>query len=123
LQVGDFFLYLYLAQYGSFKRLNFCGAVYRYGVGTFTSSSGNEMRNKFKKSILVASRSLDPGILRFLLLMRFNQDKLYHNKKKNYHSIRYKNFFSFVGHINFINLSKGIIKFIFKVEKRRVFGN
>lgn len=123
LEVGDFFLYLHLAQFGNFKSLDFTGAVYRYGVGTFSGSSGKVMRKKFKKSILIASKIQSSQTMRILLYLRFNQDKLYRSDKKKYQPINYKNIFSLLGHINFLNLSKGIIKMIIGFEKRRVFGN
>jgi glycosyltransferase involved in cell wall biosynthesis len=122
LEVGDFFLYLYLAQFGDFKSLRFSGAVYRYGVGIFSGSSGEIMRKKFKKSILLAS-IYQPVIVKNILRLRFHQDKLYRTDKKVYSPVNFKNLSSLIGHINFINFLKGVIKLIIGTEKRRVFGS
>lgn len=122
LEVGDFFLYLHLAQFGNFKSLDFTGAVYRFGVGTFSGNSGKAMRGKFKKSILTAAKWQSSLTVKFILYLRFNHDKLYLTNKKIYQPINYHNVFSLLGNINFFNLSKGILKMILGTERRRIFG-
>lgn len=121
LEVGDFFIYLYLAQFGNFKRLDFTGAIYRYGVGIFTGSSGLVMRRKFKKSLLIAAENTSDKNLQLILKLRFNEDKLYSRHKLITSPIDYKNMYSIIKCMDIRNLLKSILKGMLGVERRRVF--
>ncbi|MDN3204703.1 glycosyltransferase [Algoriphagus sediminis] len=123
LEVGDFFLYLYISQFGEFKRLDFQGAVYRFGVGSFSGKSYDSMRKKFKKSLLITANNTSSILVRLFLKMRFNEDKIYPINKVIFQSIQFNNLLSLFNYLDIFNLVKAIIKGIFRIERRRVFPN
>jgi glycosyltransferase involved in cell wall biosynthesis len=51
--VGDYFLYILLAQYGKFKYLNEKMAVYRYGVGVFSQNTSEYKMIKFYSTLFL----------------------------------------------------------------------
>jgi len=57
--VGDFFLLILLAQYGRIKKMNDCMAVYRFGVGVFSSKSENDRVILFMKTLDILSEAIE----------------------------------------------------------------
>lgn len=119
LEVGDFFLYLFVCENGRFVKQDFCGAVYRYGVGSFTSETFFSIRQRFKKSLFIASKNSKLKILKVILWLRFHQDQLYPNGKI---SIIYpeKSFLGFYNKVSLLAIIKSLIKSILGTETNKV---
>jgi len=120
LEVGDFFLYLFICDKGKFSRQDFKGAVYRYGVGTFTSESLDSIRSKFKKSLLIASKNQNHYLIRMILMLRVHQDNLYSSKKIIYKGISCYSIFDLISAISFIQIAKAVYKAIFRIETSKL---
>lgn len=117
LKVGDFFLYLILAEKGLFCRLPTKSAVYRFGVGAFTSLSHTRMRSSFKYSLKVFLENENDLLVKIIIWLRFHQDKLF-NTSKIYCTSVPNNKWGLINKISFINVCKAIIKFILRIEKK-----
>lgn len=121
LNVGDFFLYLHLANYGSFAKIPLFGSVYRYGIGIFTGQNHQKMRSSFKQSLLLSSQNHNDFFVRRVLWFRFHQDKLFNNSKTYYLQIG-NNKLSLIKNINFLNIAKGLVKVFLRTEKKKIFN-
>lgn len=118
LSVGDYFLYLELAKKNNLtKRMDFNGALYRFGVGSFSSSGSSEMRKKFKKSLLIASRNEENIVKKIFLNFKFNQENLYSINRVSKNEI--DSLGSFIISLSFIQIIKSIFKMIFRIEHGR----
>ncbi len=113
LKVGDFFLYLILARKGSFCRLTTNSAVYRFGVGSFTSLSHTRMRLSFKYSLKVFLENENDLFVKIIFWLRFHQDKLY-NTSKIYCNSNHK--WDLIKKIRILTVFKALIKYILRIE-------
>ncbi|MFC7773613.1 glycosyltransferase [Flavobacterium sp. GCM10027622] len=69
--IGDYFLYMLLAQYGKLKHIEKPMAVYRYGVGVFSGNNSDVMLYKsIKTFVLIASALKDKKDIVAILLNR-----------------------------------------------------
>lgn len=112
--VGDYFLYLILAQKGKIKRLDFIGAVYRKGSGIFSVLDLNERKYFRQLTLNLASIDLDIKLISWILKLRIHHNSLL-GKVDNeiFSSSRINGFFSFYSYINKLELLKAIVKMVF----------
>jgi len=118
LSVGDFFLFLEIGKKGLCKRLDFEGAVYRFNVGSFSSSGYDEMRRRFKDSLFKAFKGERNKIKSFFLLLKFNQDNLFSVSNVRYSPILTK--YDLILELSFIQLFKSLYKFLARTELRKI---
>lgn len=68
--IGDYFLWILIAQYGRIKKLSDNMAVYRFGVGIFSSDSDEKRERLFLKTLLLLSESVDNITIKEILKNR-----------------------------------------------------
>lgn len=68
--IGDFFIWMLIAQHGHIKRLSENMAVYRYGVGVHSLSSRFEKEQKFLYTLVLLSDSIENKSIRQILKNR-----------------------------------------------------
>lgn len=68
--IGDFFIWMLIAQHGNIKRLSEPMAVYRYGVGVHSLSSKIEKEQKFLYTLILLSDSIRNKSIREILKNR-----------------------------------------------------
>lgn len=119
LRVGDFFLFLEVSKKGPCRRLDFEGSVYRYNVGSFSSSGYHEMRRRFKMSLYLAYGSESNFLKKVFLLLKFNQDNLVLESKTD-RSI--SSLFDLFSSISILQILKSIYKFLLKIEYRKIYN-
>lgn len=120
LEVGDFFLYLFVCRKSCFAKLDFVGANYRYGVGYFSRESIVSIKQKFKRSLLIASQNQTDLKVRLMLFLRVYQDNLYSRNKIIVKGISPQNSFSIFREISLFQITKSIIKWLFNIESYKL---
>lgn len=118
--IGDYYLWICVAQFGKIKKLNETMAVYRIGVGHFSSKSRIERLCRYLEALNLICKSIeDKTVTRILMNQR---DALEYSLWPNYLK-------SFKGSYEFLTpafLSENVsirllIKAIFKKLKRRIY--
>lgn len=116
--IGDYFLYILVAQKGNISRLDFHGAVYRNLVGFYSSGSFSEKKKAYKKTLNLLSESVDNKLVALILKLRIYHNSLIGkfpiNMRKNSGVADIVSFYKFV---NKFELFKALIKLIFYKNK------
>lgn len=120
LQVGDFFLYLFLAKEGVAVKQDFLGAVYRFGTGSFSGESISKIRRRFKISLKITSQHYSNFLIRIVLWLRFHQDNLYPVTSTIRKGNPKNNVFILLYSLSFLQVLKALLKALLGVEKRRI---
>jgi glycosyltransferase involved in cell wall biosynthesis len=110
---GDYYLYLLASQKGKLRRLDFSGAVYRYGIGSHSSLELKERKYLRQKTLRLASSDMNNPLISFILKLRIHHNSLL--GKMDHVILRssgVKNIFSFLMFINKLELIKAIIKLL-----------
>lgn len=111
--IGDYFLYIMLAEYGKLKCLNEKMAVYRYGVGVFSSKNGMDISAMLNKQYACMLSYLKDEKVKRIILERNIEliKKLEFSIKTTYASHNY-----IAINKSFLDLMKIIFKKIFKYK-------
>jgi glycosyltransferase involved in cell wall biosynthesis len=112
--VGDYYLYLLASQKGKLRRLDFTGAVYRYGMGSHSSLELKERKYIRQKTLSLVSSDMSNLLISFILKLRIHHNSLL--GKMDHVILRssgVNNIFSFLMFVNKLELMKAIIKFLF----------
>lgn len=112
--VADYFLYLLLAQKGKIKRLDFLGAVYRNGTGSFSGLSLDERKFQRQKTLNLASSDMNSFLVSFILKLRIHHNSLLGKMDHVIlESSGVKDLLSFFKFVNKLELLKAIVKILF----------
>lgn len=74
--VGDYFLWMVLAQHGKIKKLQDVMAVYRYGVGIHSTQNDSIRINSFKKTLKILSETIKDKTIVEILKNRIDAIKI-----------------------------------------------
>lgn len=82
--VGDYFLYMLLAQYGKIKYINETMTIYRHGVGVFSGNSSDTMLYKSTKTfVLIASALRHKKEIVDIMVYRVYRNLKFYSFQKN----------------------------------------
>jgi glycosyltransferase involved in cell wall biosynthesis len=112
--VGDYYLYVLLAQKGKIKRANIIGAVYRYEVGGFSRLDLESRKAIRKRTLQLLVNDVESITLTFIFWLRVFHDQLYRKITiETFESSEVKGLFSFFIFTSKINVVKSVVKRIF----------
>lgn len=76
-EIGDFFLYVLLAEKGLLKKLPDCMAVYRLSTGSFSSKTFEKRWEAIRKTYQLIAKSTNVRFVAVILNLRSYQNKIY----------------------------------------------
>ncbi|EOZ93757.1 putative glycosyltransferase [Indibacter alkaliphilus LW1] len=100
--IGDFFLYMLLAEHGNFYALSNKMAVYRYGVGIHSSQDSQERAKHWIKTLSLIKEVIKDNTIKKILELRI-QNKRLQTLPSNLQSMQ---------DLNDINTAKVLIRFV-----------
>lgn len=74
--IGDYFIYMLLAEFGKLKKLDDAMAVYRYGIGVHSSLSDQIQNEKWRKTLSLIHSEMKNNAIRNILYYKIEAEKL-----------------------------------------------